>query len=64
MAASIPLHHFLTRKCNSNVLVHAILGIRPPPRKLGRGSDSQDRMDQDVRAVIARMDEENGKTAV
>jgi len=62
MAASIPLHHFLTRKCNSNVLVHAILGIRP--RKLGRGSDSQDRMDQDVRAVIARMDEENGKTAV
>jgi len=58
MAASIPLHHFLTRKCNSNVLVHAM------PRKLGRGSDSQDRMDQDVRAVIARMDEENGKTAV
>jgi len=35
MAASIPLHHFLTRKCNSNVLVHAILGIRPPAEKIG-----------------------------
>ena len=30
--------------------VHAILGIRPPAKKVGRGSDSQDRMDQ-IRSI-------------
>jgi len=35
----------LTFACHHHDLVHATLGVRLP-RKQGRGSDSQDRMDQ------------------
>ena len=37
---------FLNPSLPSSLLVHAILGIRPPAKREGRGSDSQDRMDQ------------------
>ncbi|MEM9625372.1 MAG: hypothetical protein AAGA21_04005 [Pseudomonadota bacterium] len=37
-----------------SLLVHAILGIRPPAMEQGRGSDSHDRMDQ--RVMVAGTD--------
>ena len=41
------MNAFLTNPCHGLDLVHAILRIRPPAKKQGRGSDSQDRMDHE-----------------
>jgi hypothetical protein len=48
LTVSLPSHAIIS------VLVHATLGIRPPAKKEGQGSDSQDRMHQT--AMIAAKD--------
>jgi hypothetical protein len=39
------IHTFFTTQRHDGDQVHAILRVRPPAGNLGRGSDSQDRMD-------------------
>jgi hypothetical protein len=51
---TVALYRFFTFSCDGRRLVHATLGIRPPAKKEGQGSDSQDRMDQT--AMIAAKD--------
>ena len=51
-----PVNLFLAIACHGFYLVHAILGIRSPAKTERRGSDSQDRMDQRGKLLIARSD--------
>ena len=48
-------HLFLTFFRHARFLVHAILGVRPPAKREGLGSDSQDRMDQRGTVWIAEI---------
>jgi hypothetical protein len=52
-SAQLGFHRSLTGFKDNDVLVHVILGIRPPARKTDR-TDSQDRMDHPGRRISVK----------